>query len=340
MQRSLQLARLGKGTAAPNPMVGSVIVFQGEIIGEGYHQQCGQAHAEVNAINSVIDSDLLTQSTLYVNLEPCAHVGRTPACSTLIIQKKIPRVVIGCVDPFEKVAGKGIDMLKAAGVEVVVGVLEKESQWLNRCFFTFHQKKRPYIILKWAQTIDGFIDIDRTDASVEPAWITNELSRALVHKWRTEEPAIMVGTQTALKDNPQLNVRAWSGKEPLRITVDRDLRIPRSYHLYDDSQATLIFSNEIGQSGKNTEWVKLDNAQDINRQIFTTLYQKEIQSVIVEGGKEVLESLIAQNLWDEARVFIGPKTFKKGVKAPIIDAKLLRKEWLNDTELSYFIPFD
>ena len=200
MSRCLQLAEQGRGTAQPNPMVGSVVVHDGKIIGEGYHQLCGEAHAEVNAINSVKHQELLKESTIYVNLEPCAHVGRTPACSSLIIEKKIPNVVIGCVDSFDKVAGEGIKMLKDSGVNVKLGVLEKESLWLNRRFFTYHKKKRPYIILKWAKTQDGFIDHDRSDLEPNAAWITNELSRAYVHKWRTEEPAFLVGTQTALKD--------------------------------------------------------------------------------------------------------------------------------------------
>lgn len=337
MQRCLQIAQLGLGYAQPNPMVGSVIVHNGKIIGEGFHQKCGQAHAEVNAINAVEDQQLLKNSTLYVNLEPCAHVGRTPACSTLIIAKKIPKVVIGCVDSFDKVAGKGIEMLQKAGVEVVVGVLEKESLELNRRFFTFHNKKRPYVILKWAQTKDAFIDHDRTMASPDAAWITNEISRSLVHKWRTEEPAILVGTQTAIKDNPQLNIRAWIGSAPLRISFDRNSIFPKALHLLDDSSRTLIFTQKLPSTKyKNTEFILLKHSKSINLQILEELYNRSIQSLIVEGGKEVLESFISENLWDEARVFIGDKYFFSGTSAPILKGDSFEKYVLDETELNLF----
>ncbi len=337
MRRCLELAELGRGTAQPNPMVGSVVVHDGKIIGEGYHQQCGEAHAEVNAINSVKNKSLLKNATIYVNLEPCAHVGRTPACSILIIDSKIPRVVIGCVDSFDKVAGKGVEMLQNAGVDVSVGVLEKESLWLNRRFFTFHYKKRPYIILKWAETQDGFIDYDRTIEKPEAAWITNELSRALVHKWRTEEPAFLVGTQTAIKDNPQLNVRAWSGNAPLRVSVDRDGVFPDNLNLLDDSQATLIFtSKKPRKSFANTEFVLIDVEISIEQQILDELYKREIQSVVIEGGRVVLDAFISQNLWDEARIFVGNKEFKSGTKAPVFKATVSERIDLDDTELSLY----
>jgi len=337
MQRCLQLAELGRGSAQPNPMVGSVIVYKDMIIGEGYHQVCGQAHAEVNAINSVKDKSLLKHSTIYVNLEPCAHVGKTPACSTLIIDKKIPRVVIGCIDSFDKVSGQGIKMLEKSGVEVLVGVLEQESLDLNRRFFTFHRKKRPYIILKWAKTRDGFIDHDRTDLSPDAAWITNELSRALVHKWRTEEPAFLVGTHTALKDNPQLNVRAWSGNAPLRVTVDRDGVFQNTMHLLDDSQKTIIFSTKI-QKHKliNTEFILIDNNVEIEEQILNELYRRNIQSLVIEGGKLVLDAFISRNLWDEARVFTGNKIFESGTKAPNFNFISSESEILDKVKLEYF----
>jgi len=338
MSRCLELAKLGRGTAAPNPMVGAVIVHDGRIIGEGYHHRCGEAHAEVNAVNAVSDQSLLKESTIYVNLEPCAHVGRTPACSTMIIQNKIPKVVIGCVDSFAKVSGKGIEMLKKAGVEVVVGVLEQESLDLNRRFFTFYQKKRPYIILKWAETQDGFIDYDRTSSNKhKAAWITNDLSRALVHKWRTEESAFWVGTQTVIKDNPQLNVRAWAGRSPLRITFDRKGVLDEDSHFLDDSQATLIFTEKKTKKNyRQTEFVEIDSRKDINLQILEELYHREVQSVVVEGGRQLLDSLISSNLWDEARVFVGDKYFKSGVKAPIFKAEPQKKIDLAETSLTFY----
>ncbi len=338
MKRCLELAELGKGTAQPNPMVGSVIVHNGKIIGEGYHKNCGEAHAEVNAINSVKDESLLKESTLYVNLEPCAHQGKTPACSLLIIEKQIPNVVIGCIDTFSKVSGKGIEMLKNADVNVTVGILENESRWLNRRFFTFHEKKRPYIILKWAETIDGYIDINRKNPEQKAEWITNEISRKLVHKWRTEEPAIMVGTNTAKLDNPELNVRAWSGNNPTRITIDKDLILPKSLNILDKTIPTIVFTKKQKQSENNLEYIRIDFSKEIHNQILNHLYKKEIQSIIIEGGKEFLDSFISNNLWDEARVFVGEKHFYDGVKAPKISGKIAATEYLEETKLFIIIP--
>ncbi len=337
MRRCIQLAKLGRGTAQPNPMVGSVIVYENKIIGEGCHHQCGKSHAEVNAINSVEDKSLLEKSTLYVNLEPCAHVGRTPACSSLIIDKKIPKVVIGCIDSFDKVAGQGIAMMEKVGIDVHVGILEKESQDLNRRFFTFHKKKRPYIILKWAETKDGFIDYDRTQERPEAAWITNEISRSYVHKWRTEEPAFLVGTQTVLKDNPQLNVRAWSGNAPLRVTVDREGIFPKSLNFLDDSQETIIFTTKLpSKTYQNTRFILIDENIEIEKQILDELFQMEIQSLVVEGGQVVLNSFIRKKLWDEARVFIGSKQFFSGIKAPEFSALVDSIYQLDDTELRIY----
>jgi diaminohydroxyphosphoribosylaminopyrimidine deaminase/5-amino-6-(5-phosphoribosylamino)uracil reductase len=337
MHRCLQLARLGSSLAAPNPMVGSVIVYDGKIIGEGYHHKCGEAHAEVNAINSVKDQELLKKATLYCNLEPCSHVGRTPACSRLIIDKKIPKVVIGCIDSFAKVSGKGVEMMQKAGVDVTVGVLEKESLELNKRFFTFHQKKRPYIILKWAKTRDGFIDHERTDLTPDAAWITNEVSRSIVHKWRTEEAAILVGSQTALKDNPRLNVRAWTGKAPLRVSFDRLATFPKTQHLLDDSTDTIIFTEaeKDNSNFKKTEFVKIVHHKTLVHQILDELYDRDILSVIVEGGKEVLDSFISNDLWDEARVFTGDRVFGKGTKAPEFDFPISKTEQLGNTQLDY-----
>ncbi len=343
MQRCLDLAQLGQGQTSPNPMVGSVIVYKGEIIGEGFHHRCGEAHAEVNAIHSVKNQELLKEAVLYVNLEPCAHQGRTPACSKLIIKKQIPRVVIACTDPFEKVSGKGIAMLEASGVEVKVGVLEQQALHLNRRFFTFHTQKRPYIMLKWAETKDGFIDLERTQDEQKGAWITNELARAWVHKWRTEEPAIWVGTQTVVKDNPQLTVRSWTGKSPLRIGIDRFNIFSKQQAILDDSVPTVIFTYQqpqLNKTFKNTQWIKIDKQQKLIPSILDYLYQNDILSVMVEGGKEVLEQFIDADLWDEARVFIGNTTFQKGTKAPYFfnnpEKSICESIHIGDCQLHYY----
>ncbi len=317
----LELAKKGIRNVAPNPMVGCVIVYKNQIIGEGYHQKYGENHAEVNAINSVSNKDLLKECTLYVNLEPCAHFGKTPPCSNLIIESKIPKVVVGCIDSFSKVAGKGIQKMKEAGIEVVVGVLEKESLDLNKRFFTFHNKKRPYIILKWAETKDGFIDVDRTKQTTPDNWITTQQSKKLVHQWRSEEQAIMIGTNTALNDNPQLNVREVVGKNPLRIVLDLNLRLPKILNVFDQSVPTLIINYQLHEKKENIEWIKVEKEKDVISQVLEVLYQKEIQSVIVEGGAQLLNTFITKNLWDEARVFIGNKYFINGLKAPNINLK-------------------
>lgn len=320
MQRCLDLAYLGKGNASPNPMVGSVIVYKDRIIGEGFHRKYGEAHAEVNAISSVKEKNLLTQSTLYVNLEPCAHHGKTPPCSDLIIEMKIPKVVIGCVDSFAKVAGKGIEKMRKAGIEVIVGVLEEESRNLNKRFFTFHERKRPYIILKWAETVDGYIDIDRTqNTPVGINWITQANLRVPVHKWRAEESAIMIGRNTAHNDNPSLNTRDWKGSNPVRVMLDKDLEI-KELKIFDGSIPTLIFSNRNYPASENLEFIKIDTEVDkeVLPQILDELYNRNIQSLIVEGGGQLLQSFIDQNRWDEARVLIGETSFGKGVKAPVL----------------------
>ena len=317
MQRCIELAMRGLGNTAPNPMVGSVIVHEGKIIGEGYHKKCGGPHAEVNAINAVENLELLKDSTLYVNLEPCSHFGRTPPCSKLILEKQIPRVVIGCQDSFSEVSGRGIAMLRDGGVEVTTKVLEKESRRLNRRFFTYHEKKRPYIILKWAQTLDGFIDLCRDGGSnTKPAWITNDISKSLVHKWRTEEDAIMVGRLTAEKDNPQLNVREWSGRMPTRVVLDQHLMLPKHLHLFDNKQQTLVLNGNTSRKEGNTEFIKIDFGTDLLSQIMTVLHEKEVQSIIVEGGEILLSTFIQQGLWDEIRQFVGNKMFHTGVNAP------------------------
>jgi len=339
MKRCIELARLGAGSVAPNPMVGCVIVYQGKIIGEGFHQKYGEAHAEVNAIDAVTRSGLLKESTLYVSLEPCAHHGLTPPCSDLIVEKQIPRVVIGTTDPFSEVAGKGIEKLRKAGIDVEVGFLENECRELNKRFFTFHEKKRPYVVLKWAQTLDGFIDIDRNRENFgEPTWITGDLALRLVHQIRSEEGAILVGTNTAEKDNPSLTLRHWAGENPVRALIDRNLRLSSALNLFDGFSKTLVFNAKKNDLTNNTEWIKIDFEQEITPQILTNLYHRKILSLIVEGGKQLLEGFIRQNLWDEAHVFTGNKFFYGGISAPKIPAHVNHcGELLDNDRLTVFI---
>lgn len=322
MQRCLELAALGRGPASPNPLVGSVIVHDGKIIGEGYHRKSGKAHAEVNAIHSVKDQSKLSESTLYVNLEPCAHHGKTPPCADLITRCNIPNVVIGCVDTYSEVAGKGIEKLKAAGCNITVGVLEEESRHLNRRFFTFHEKKRPYVILKWAQTKDGFIDrVRAADSPVKVNWITNFHSKRLVHKWRHEEPAILVGTNTARNDNPSLTVREVKGDNPLRLVIDRKLELDSNLNLFDGSTPTIRYSAESSANLPNLETKTIDFGSPVIPQILEDLHSRNIQSLIVEGGRQLIQSFIDAELWDEARVFTGDVEFEAGLIAPKLTTK-------------------
>ena len=338
MQHCIQLAKRGFGNVAPNPMVGCIIICDGIVIGEGYHQQYGQAHAEVNAINSVENKELLKKSTLYVNLEPCAHHGKTPPCADLIIENKIPNVVIGCMDINSVVNGQGIEKLTKAGINVTEGILEDECKKLNKRFFTVHEKKRPYIILKWAQTSDGFIDIKRNEENPGKALqISNAESCRLLHQWRSQEQSIMVGTNTALLDNPQLTVREMEGKNPLRITIDKWLRIPKQYHLFDKSTPTLIFTSVDEPSETNLEFVKIDFEQALIPQILKELYQRTIQSLLVEGGEQLLNSFIEIDAWDEARVFISDKKIEKGVNAPVLKMNPISKENSSGDKLFTFL---
>lgn len=340
MYRSLELAELGIGHAAPNPMVGCVIVHNNKIIGEGYHRKCGEAHAEVNAVNSVKDHELLKESTLYVTLEPCAHYGKTPPCSEMIIKKQIPRVVVGTVDPFAKVAGLGIQMMKEAGIEVVVGCLQNECRELNRRFFTFHKKKRPFVILKWAQTIDGFLDIDRSvEEFGQPTWITNNLARTAVHKLRAGETAIMVGTNTAQKDNPSLTVRDWEGKHPVRIVLDRSMRLRQSLKLFDQTVPTLVFTEEAVPSKRNLDYIQIDFTGNVIEEVMTELHCRDIQSIIVEGGAHLLNGFVELNLWDEAQVYVGERFFHEGIKAPLLSGEPLLKHDFRESHFWYFRNF-
>lgn len=306
MRRCIQLARNGRCGAPPNPMVGAVIVHQGRIIGEGYHAKCGQAHAEVNAIRSVRRPELLSEATLYVSLEPCAHYGKTPPCADLIVEKGIKRIVIGCQDPFPKVDGRGIEKLRQAGREVVVGVLEAECRELIRRFIIFHTRKRPYITLKWAQSADGYIDRRRGENET-PVRLSNACTQMLVHKQRAEHTAIMVGTDTARMDNPHLDVRVWAGSQPVRVVVDSKHRLTAGLHLFDGSQPTLTYDTQ--------------NLFDI----LADLYSRGLQSLLVEGGAKLLQSFMDAGLWDEIVVEEAPVCLGDGVEAPVLPKHLAGK---------------
>lgn len=321
MQRCLELAIRAEGHTYPNPMVGSVIVNNGVIIGEGYHLKAGEPHAEVNAINSVSGRELLSNSTLYVNLEPCSHTGKTPPCADLIISHKIPRVVIGVVDTSDKVSGRGIKKLKEAGIEVVTGILEKDCRYLNRRFFTFHERKRPYITLKWAQSPDGFIDINRQEGqAIGPTWITGKPERILVHRWRASEQSILAGGETFRKDNPLLNVREWKGDDPVRLILTGSGKLGALAVYFIDGR-TIIFTRDMNATYEHAEKIVLNHQDPSSEQILNYLYSAGIQSLMIEGGAMVLEHFIAAGLWDEASIFIGNQKFISGIKAPIITGK-------------------
>ncbi|MBL7700781.1 MAG: bifunctional diaminohydroxyphosphoribosylaminopyrimidine deaminase/5-amino-6-(5-phosphoribosylamino)uracil reductase RibD [Ferruginibacter sp.] len=317
MQRCLQLAAMGAGKVAPNPMVGAVLVSDARIIGEGYHQKYGEAHAEVNCINSVADTDkhLISRSALYVSLEPCAHFGKTPPCADLIIKNKIPNVIIGCRDSFAEVDGRGIERLKTAGINVRVGILEKECRELNKRFFTFHEKRRPYIILKWAQSNNGKIGGEGSSNYK----ISNEFTDRLVHQWRTEEAAILVGTNTARLDDPALTARLWPGSDPLRLVIDLEIRLPGHLKLFDGSTKTIVFTYQERNSTENLVYHQLNRAEDEIPQILSALHDRQVQSLIVEGGTKLLQSFIDAGLWDEARVITNTNLLiDKGLDAPVL----------------------
>lgn len=321
MARCLELARCGRGNTSPNPMVGAVIVHNGKIIGEGYHRKCGEGHAEVNAIASVRDKRLLKDSTIYVSLEPCSHYGKTPPCAKLIIDMGIPRVVVGCVDPFPEVSGRGIRMLRDAGVEVVTGVLESQAIALNRPFMTMQRLGRPYVMLKWAQSADGYMDICRQDPSVRPVVLSDAANAREVHKLRADFAAIMVGTRTALLDNPSLTVRRWAGNSPVRVVIDRRREIPGNYHLLDQSVLTLVFTEAASEKRPNLEFIQLDFSQPILPHVMAELARRKLDSLLVEGGACLLNSFIESSLWDEARVEVSPRVLGNGVKAPVLEGK-------------------
>ena len=327
----MQLAKNGIGVTRPNPSVGAVIVHNNVIVGEGFTSPYGENHAEVNAINSVKNKALLKEATIYVTLEPCSHHGKTPPCADLIVKKKIPNVVIGCVDTNSLVAGKGIELLKNTGINVTVGILEAECLEHHKRFFTVQNKKRPYIILKWAQTKDGFIAPISKD-KLKPVWITNTYSQQLVHKWRGKEHAILVGTNTVLADNPRLNVRSWFAKNPVKIVLDAKLRLPKEASVFDQSVKTIVLTEKNKESNDNFVFEQINFSCHIAEQICEVLQRHKIQSVIIEGGTQTLQTFIDANLWDEARVFTGDISFKRGVKVPRFSASIFSEEKIkNDT---------
>lgn len=331
MKRAMELARLGQGHVSPNPMVGCILVHDNKIIGEGWHQKYGEAHAEVNAVENVQDKSLLKNSTVYVNLEPCSHQGKTPPCVELLIQHQVKKVVTSNLDSNPLVSGQGVKKLRAAGIEVITGILEKEGRELNKRFFTFMEKQRPYILLKWAETSDGFIARENHDSK----WISNEYSRQLVHKWRAEEDAVLVGSKTASHDNPELNVRDWTGRNPVRVVLDRFLRLSDTLRVWDGSQKTLCYNVLKHEEHPNLSLVRIEE-QNFIEHVLEDLYKRKVQSVMVEGGTTILQTLIDAGLWDEAKVFISDKGFGKGIRAPHLRGNLIAQESVfNDTLRTY-----
>lgn len=324
ISRCIQIAKNALGSARPNPMVGSVIVYKNTIIGEGYTSPYGGNHAEVNAINSITNKSLLKEATIYVTLEPCSHYGKTPPCSDLIIKHKIPNVVIGTTDTHSKVAGQGIEKLKRAGCNVMIGVLEAKCKQHHKRFFTFHNKKRPYIILKWAETSNGFI-APLSKKETKPVWITNYLSQQLVHKWRSEEQAILIGTNTAIQDNPSLTVRNWTGQNPVRLVLDKHKKLTENLSVFNAESETILLSED-----------KIDYSKNLAEEICGFLHKSEINSVIIEGGAQTLQTFINENLWDEARVFTGKVQFKEGIKAPRFSGQLIKEENIIEDQLKIY----
>lgn len=321
MQHCLELAKNGLGTTYPNPPVGAVLVYKDTVIGEGWHRKAGEPHAEVLAIQSVKETKFLKESTLYVNLEPCSHFGKTPPCADLVIEKKIPRVVIGTLDPNPEVSGNGVKKLLNAGCKVGVGIMEKECEMVNKRFFTFHRHHRPYVILKWAQSADGFMAPEYKD-SPQPFWISSSVSRQLVHKWRTEEQAILVGAQTVITDNPQLTARHWQGSQPLRVVIGGNTILPARASVFDQSAQTLFINTQPGLQTELPNWVDQtdsDTSRPLADEVADILFKKNIQSLIVEGGRKTLDTFLVSGIWDEARVFVSPIELKKGLMAPKLE---------------------
>lgn len=333
MHRCLQLAELGRGNVAPNPMVGSVIVHNGKIIGEGYHQKCGEAHAEVNAVNSVLDKSLLSESTIYVSLEPCAHFGKTPPCSDLIVKHNFKRVVVGCLDTFSEVSGKGIERMRKAGIQVDMSSLETECRAINQHFFTFHEKKRPYIILKWAQTPNGFIDAGDENTG-EVTWISNKETQVKTHLLRSYLHGILVGKNTVISDNPSLTVRAVSGNNPIRIVLDSNLELYRDFSVFNNEAETIVLNTKSDFQDGNIKGIQMDQMNVA--WILEALHKKNIQSILVEGGRKTLNSFIEANTWDEALVIVGQNEFSSGTSAPTIDKVPSSSEDFFGDQLFYY----
>jgi len=337
MQRCLDLALKGIGNVAPNPMVGAVLVYEDRIIGEGWHQQFGGPHAEVNCINSVAEADrnLISQSTLYVSLEPCNHFGKTPPCTELIIQSQIKKVVIACTDPFEKVNGAGIKKLVDNGIEVITGILEQEAMLLNKRFFNFYLYQRPYVILKWAQSADGYIALTKG----KPVKISNEITDKLVHKWRSEESAIIVGTNTVINDNPSLTTRNWTGRSPLRIFIDKRLSIDANYNILDNNTDTLILNLVKNEKVGVNEFVLIHDETKIIEELLQLLYKKGVQSLIVEGGSRLLQSFIESNFWDETRIIKNTELLlQEGLPSPTLKNNVrFKQEWVGKDAINFYL---
>ena len=330
MQRCLDLAVLGAGSVSPNPMVGAVIVYQDRIIGEGYTSPYGGPHAEVNAVNNSVAlfgeeqaRQMFVESTMYVSLEPCAHQGKTPPCADMLIRYRFFRVVIGCLDPFAKVNGLGLKKIEEAGITTTVGILEEACRYINRRFFTRIKQQRPYVILKWAETLDGYF----APQDAEQAWISNEASKQLVHKWRTEEDAILVGTSTALIDNPALTARLWKGKNPKRILIDRDLKVPESAAIFNDEAETIVFNALETQWTTQKKIIALENFPlYLPQNILYQLYLMDVQSILVEGGSKTLQAFIDAGVWDEARVFVAEAIWQRGIPSPLLNGEIISSQ--------------
>jgi diaminohydroxyphosphoribosylaminopyrimidine deaminase / 5-amino-6-(5-phosphoribosylamino)uracil reductase len=332
MLRCIQLANLGKGHVAPNPLVGAVIVLDDIIIGEGYHQKYGEAHAEVNAVNAVEDHSLLKKATIYVSLEPCAHHGKTPPCANLLVKHGFNRVVIGCSDSYSEVSGKGIEILKDAGIQVDLGILEKECRNLNKHFFTFHEEKRPYVLLKWAETSNGLIDNGSNEGEI--TWISAPETQALVHKWRSDHQAILVGRKTVENDNPSLTVRAIDGNNPIRVILDSDNVLSQDSRVFNQESKTIVLNTKLNEKRGNISFLQLTEMNPSS--ILSTLHEQNIQSVLIEGGRQTLQSFIDANLWDEAKVIIGQQNFESGTEAPSINGSPNHSEkFFSDTINTY-----
>lgn len=335
IKRCLELAKKGLGKTYPNPMVGAVIVHHGKIIGEGYHHKAGENHAEINAINSVRDKSLLPESTIYVSLEPCAHFGKTPPCALMLKEIGFKKVVVGCRDANSQVDGKGISILKSAGIAVMVGILEDECRALNKRFFCFHEKKRPYVILKWAESADGFLD-----QNFQPTQIGNTLTQQIVHQLRSDEDAILVGTNTALHDNPALTVRAVQGESPTRVLIDFDLKVPKDFQLFNDEAPTIIITSTINETRGNLKYITLQK-ENFLEHLMRVLHEENIQSIIIEGGSYTLQQFIGEDLWDAAVVIKNPGLYlSNGTPAPNFSAEIIKKENLKSCNISYFKPLE